>query len=95
LKKSIYLFLFLSLISFSSSFANEKCKPACDKFLDCTKEMNQGKSATAADIKKLTDGCMNTCKKKTKEVLACFATSANTCVNFALCIQKSYQTSKN
>lgn len=57
--------------------------------------MNSGKTASAADIKKLTDGCLNTCKKKTKEVLGCYATSSSSCVSFALCIQKSYQASKS
>ncbi len=95
MKKSITLICFtISLFVTSNIFANEQCKPACDKFLECTKDMNKGKSATAADIKKLTDGCMNTCKKKTREVLGCFATSSSSCVSFALCIQKSYQASK-
>lgn len=93
--KSI-LFSITILFAFSPVFSNEKCKEACDKFLQCAKEVHSGKSANASELKKMTDGCMNTCKKKNKEVMACYTSNANSCVNFAICIQKSYSsTAKN
>ena len=80
---------------FSSLWAlDPKCEPACDRFLECTKEMNKGKTATPAEIKKMKDGCLNSCKKSTKAVLACYDTTQNSCNEFALCIHKSYSATK-
>ncbi|MBP9885480.1 MAG: Cys-rich protein [Leptospiraceae bacterium] len=84
-----------TLLSSSSLFAADpKCELACDKFLECTKEMNKGKTATAAEIKRMKDGCLNTCKKKAREVIACYETSQSSCENFGLCIQRSHSSSK-
>ncbi|HMV45224.1 MAG TPA: Cys-rich protein [Leptospiraceae bacterium] len=80
---------------FSSLYAlDPKCAPACDRFLECAKEMNKGKSATAAEIKRMKDGCLNACKRNTKAVLACYESSQETCNEFALCISKSYSATK-
>lgn len=80
---------------FSSLYAlDPKCAPACDRFMECAKEMNKGKTATPAEVKKMKDGCLNACKKNTKAVLACYDASQSTCTEFALCIQTSYSASK-
>ena len=56
--------------------------------------MNKGKTATAAEIMRMNDGCLNTCKKKARDVLACYDSSQNSCMNFALCIKNSYESKK-
>lgn len=84
----------LTLFSSSLLAIDPKCEVACEKFLECTKEMNKGKTATAAEIKRMKDGCLNTCKKKAREVIACYDASQNSCDNFALCIQRSHSSSK-
>ena len=85
----------LVLSVFSSVWAlDPKCDPACDRFIDCAKEMHRGKTATPAELKRMKDGCLNTCKKKAKEVISCYDSKQNSCGNFALCIQKSYSATK-
>lgn len=85
----------LVLSLFSSLWAlDPKCDMACERFLDCAREMNKDKKATPAEVKKMKDGCMNACKRNTKAVLACYDASQSSCGEFALCIQKSYSATK-
>jgi len=81
-------------LSYSIWALDPKCEPACERFLSCAKEMNPSKTATAAEIKKMKDGCLNTCKRNTKAVLACYDASQSSCTEFALCVQKSYSAKK-
>ncbi|MBP6738740.1 MAG: Cys-rich protein [Leptospiraceae bacterium] len=86
--------LVLSFFSSSLLALDPKCDLACERFLDCAREMNKDKKATPAEIKKMKDGCMNACKRNTKAILACYDASQSSCGEFAMCIQKSYSATK-
>ncbi|MBE7411683.1 MAG: Cys-rich protein [Leptospiraceae bacterium] len=90
------LILLIFTISFLSSpiFSIDKgCEPACNKFIECTEQMHKRKLKPDED-KKFRAGCMNTCKKKSREVIACYNDSKDSCDAYAACIQKQADSKK-
>jgi len=89
--KQILIMLILGATIFAFHLQAEDCKVICDKYESCTVDhwTKLGKTPTAADIKKLQQGCMNTCKKHTETINSCYTKSlsaSNTCAALHTCV---------
>ncbi|MDF3821074.1 Cys-rich protein [Leptospira sp. 96542] len=71
-----------------------KCKEACDKFYNCTLQVNP--SATEEQKNMLRRGCEFNCNrpKYYTKISSCLTSAGDTCKNFSACIGKEMQAMK-
>lgn len=71
----------------------KSCKKACSKYKVCVVDYwkKQGKKPSQSQKNKLYPGCMKTCKKHKKKVLACYKKSKDSCESYWVCIRKHYK----
>ncbi|MCU0823347.1 MAG: Cys-rich protein [Leptospira sp.] len=93
--KKILLFSIFLLGTFSLA-AQEfpKCKEACDKFYDCSVQVNP--NATEEQKSILRKGCNFNCNKPKyySKIAACLTNSGETCKSFSNCIMKEMKAQK-
>lgn len=87
MNKLITLILFLGFLTSPIFTQDKSCDSACKKFLVCTEKQHNRQLKTDEE-RKLKAGCLNTCKKKAKEIIACYTESKDSCDNYGACIQK-------
>ncbi len=91
--KIAIMILAIGFLSMPVLALDKGCDPACNKFIECTEQLHKRKLKPDED-KKLRAGCQNTCKKKSKEVVACYNDSKDSCENYAACVQKQSDAKK-
>ncbi len=95
IKKSLFLISF-TLTAFFGLESQEfpKCKEACDKYYNCTVQVNPNATQEQKDM--LRKGCNFNCNKPKyyNQIAGCLTTSGATCKTFSDCIVAQMQTGK-
>ncbi|RHX77706.1 Cys-rich protein [Leptospira yasudae] len=90
--------LFLLILSFfllagSLSAQSATCNEVCGFYSGCV-EQNAPRKLSADEKTKVKAGCLNSCKKHTAAVAACFENHKSQCKPFNDCIVNAYNANK-
>ncbi|XDD49174.1 Cys-rich protein [Leptospira sp. WS92.C1] len=91
-------YLFLMVLSFlllaqAVPAQSSLCNEICGFYYGCL-EQNAPRKLSAEEKTKVKAGCLNSCKKHSQAVSACFDTHKNQCKPFNACIVSAYNANK-
>ncbi|TGK60232.1 Cys-rich protein [Leptospira wolffii] len=92
MKKTILISFFLIVASFIGvsglGAQSQACTQICDFYSGCVETK---KKLSADEKKKVTAGCLNTCRKNYSAVTACYETHSGQCTAFNSCLMDTYK----
>ncbi|TGK28825.1 Cys-rich protein [Leptospira gomenensis] len=93
MKTFFLMVLSLFLLAGSVSAQSPLCNEICGFYYGCV-EQNAPRKLSADEKTKVKAGCLNSCKKHTQAVAACFESHKNQCKPFNDCLVTAYNANK-
>ncbi|AAS70978.1 Cys-rich protein [Leptospira interrogans] len=93
LKHFFLLILSFLILAGSLSAQSASCNEVCGFYSGCV-DQNAPRKLSAEEKNKVKTGCLNSCKKHSAAVAACFENHKSQCKPFNECIVSTYNTNK-